>query len=129
MSKATAKILVVDDEEIIREVFVTAFDEYRIITAANASQALDILNYSNDIDLIVLDVMMPGLKWTDLLREIKRINPNHKVVILTGHSSKEISIEIARSGIDVCIEKPFDIKNIKQVFERLLSKPHKPHPM
>ena len=123
MSKATAKILVVDDEEIIREVFVTAFDEYRIITAANASQALDILNCPNDIDLIVLDVMMPGLKWTDLLKEIKRINPNHKVVILTGHSLKEISIEIARSDIDECIEKPFDIKNIKQVFERLLSKP------
>jgi len=122
---AGEKILVVDDEKIIRDIFTSAFDEYRVITAVDGKQALDILRRPNDIDLIVLDVMMPGLRGTDLLREIKKMNSKHTVIILTGHSSKEVAIEALRSHADEYIEKPFDIEKTKQVFERLLSKRRK----
>ena len=118
---AGEKIMVIDDEKIIRDVFVTVFDEYKIIPAVDAQQALNILNHSNDIDLIVLDMMMPGLRGAELLKEIKKINPNYKVIVLTGYSSQEKTIEALRSDIDACVEKPFDIENIKQVFEKLLS--------
>jgi len=114
------KILVVDDERVVRDIFTTAFDEYRVVTVSSAQEAMDILRRPNDIDLVVSDMMMPGLKGTDLLKEIKRINPNHKVIILTGYSSKEVAIEALRSGADEYIEKPFDIAKTKQVFERLL---------
>jgi len=114
------KILVADDEKIIREVFLSAFEEYNIVPAASGEEVLDILKKPNDIDLIVLDVVMPGLAGTELLKQIKIMNPNHKVIILTGYGSKEVIIEALRNDADEYIEKPFDIQKVKEVFERLL---------
>ena len=65
---AGEKILVVDDARNIRETFTTAFDEYNIITASDGKEAMGILNRPNDIDLIVLDVMMPDISGLELLR-------------------------------------------------------------
>ena len=114
--------MVVDDEKIIRDTFVAAFDEYRIIPVASGQEALNILNRPNDIDLIILDMMMPGLTGTELLREIKRINPNYKVIVLTGYSSKDVVIEASRVGADEFIEKPFDIKQTLKIIKRLLDR-------
>jgi two-component system response regulator YesN len=116
------KILVVDDEKSVRDTFTNFFDEYNVVTAADGQQALEILSRPNDIDLIVLDVVMPGLRGTELLRKIKMMNPSNKVIIITGYGTKEVIIEALRSHADEYIEKPFDIDKAKQVFERLLNK-------
>ncbi|MFA5156092.1 MAG: response regulator [Candidatus Omnitrophota bacterium] len=113
-------ILIVDDTESIRKIFVTAFDEYRMITAANGQEALSILNRPNDVGLVVLDVMMPGINGLELLKEIKQANPRSKVVIMTAYSSKDIAVEALRSNADDYIEKPFDIDEVKKMFDRLL---------
>lgn len=119
---AREKILVVDDEKKVRDTFLAAFfDEYKIVPVAGGREALNILKRPNDIDLVVSDVMMPGMTGIELLREIKRINPGQKVVLVTGHSSKEVAIEVLRSDADEYIEKPFDVEKIRVVFERLLS--------
>jgi len=123
---ATETILVVDDTENIRRIFVTAFDEYRIITASSGEEALTILNKPNDISLIILDVMMPGINGLELLKEIKKLNPNCRVVIMTAYSSKDIVIEALRSHADDYIEKPFDINSVKAVFDRLLKETTSP---
>ena len=51
---------------------------------------------------------------------IKKINPKQKVILLTGYSSKYVVVEALRSDADESIEKPFDVKKMKAVFERLL---------
>jgi len=120
MNMAGEKILVVDDARNIRETFTTAFDEYNIITASDGKEAMGILNRPNDIDLIVLDVMMPDISGLELLRQIRRVNKYCKVVIMTGYSSKDVVLEALRSNADDYIEKPFDVNNVKEMFERLL---------
>lgn len=115
------KILVVDDEKIVRDTFTMVFNEYRIVEASNGKEALDILRRPNDIDLIVLDVVMPDISGVELLKEIKKMDPNHKVIILTGYGNKELVIEALRSDADEYLEKPFDISIVKEIFERLLS--------
>jgi two-component system, response regulator YesN len=117
---AGEKILVVDDSKAIREIFVTAFDEYSIVTADGGTEALRILNRPNDIDLVILDVMMPDANGLELLKEIKRINPGCKTMIMTGYSSKDIVIEALRRDADEYIEKPFDIENTRQMLRGLL---------
>ncbi|MFH1338396.1 MAG: response regulator [Candidatus Omnitrophota bacterium] len=118
---AGEKILLVDDEKIVREAFMMAFeDEYSIVSAASGDEALSILKRPNDIDLVVLDVVMPGLNGIQLVKEIKKINPGLKVAMLTGYGSKDIVIEALRADADEFIEKPFDIKQTKEVIERLL---------
>ena len=123
---AADTILIVDDSENIRSIFETAFEEYKLVTAADAQQALGILNRPNDIVLVVLDVMMPGINGLELLKEIKRINRGCKVVMMTAYSSKDIAIEALRLDADDYIEKPFDIDNVKAMFDRLLKDTGKP---
>ncbi len=117
---AGEKILVVDDSRNVREIFTTAFDEYNIITASDGNEAMGILNRPNDIDLVVLDVMMSDISGLELLRQIRKMNKYCKVVIMTGYSSKDVVLEALRSDADDYIEKPFDINNVKEIFEKLL---------
>jgi len=116
------KILVVDDEKNIRDSLVMAFEEYDIVTATCAREALSILKKPNNIYLIVLDVMMPDFGGLQLLAEIKRINPEYKVIIMTGYSNKDTIIEALRKDADDYLEKPLDLKKTKEMFERLLAK-------
>lgn len=124
---AGEKILVVDDAKNVRDIFTYAFDEYDILTAKSAEEARAVLSRPNDIDLIVLDVMMPGMNGLELLGEVKRKNEYCKVVIMTGYSSKDIAIEALRLNADEYIEKPFDIEKTKEIFERLLSEARSMH--
>ena len=114
------KILVVDDNRNIRDIFTFAFDEYNIVTAKSAEEALSILKKPHDIDLIVLDVMLPGINGLELLRELKEKSKDCKVVIMTGYSTKDIAIEALRREADEYIEKPFDIEATREIFGRLL---------
>lgn len=114
------KILIVDDEKVIRDVFESAFKEYRIVSADNGQKALSVLNQFNDINLIVVDVMMPGLSGTELLKEIKRINPDCKIIIFSGYDFEEGAIKTLLLDADGYLEKPFGIGKAKKMFERIL---------
>ena len=118
---AGEKILVVDDEKIVREAFCVAFEqEYCLLFADSGQQALNILNKPNDIDLVILDVVMPGLNGIQLVKQIKKTSPQLNVIMLTGYSSKDVAIEALRAHADEFIEKPFDIKRTREIIERLL---------
>ncbi len=113
-------ILVVDDDKRIHDTFMFVFDEYKIISAFNGADALNILKRFNNISLVVLDVMMPGLTGIEVLREIKRMESDCKVIMLTGCDSKDTIIEALRAHADEYIEKPFDIEKVKKIFEKFL---------
>jgi len=89
-------ILLVDDEKEFREELACSFDEYRVLEAADGQQALKILGMPNEIDLVILDVRMPGLPGTEILKVIKKRNPKLKVIMLTAFSSKDIAVESLR---------------------------------
>ena len=115
-----AKILIVDDENEIRDIFITAFDDYRIITANSGEEALNLLRRPHNIDLLVFDIMLPGINGIELLKKTKKLDSNLKVIIMTGYGSKELVTQALRSDADDYIEKPFDIEKTKEIFERLL---------
>lgn len=114
------RILIVDDDEGIRSELKDFFEDYNVTEAANGEQALRILERANDVDLVILDVMMPGINGIDVLTRIKKSDPNLGIIILTGHSSKDIAIDALRGHADDFIEKPIDIERIKSSTERLL---------
>lgn len=119
---AGEKILVVDDSRNIREIFTFAFDEYDIVTAGDAEEAARLLDKPHDIDLVVLDVMLPDKNGMELLREIKEKNPDCRVIMMTGYSSKDIAIEALRRQADDYLEKPFDIEAAREMVKRQLEK-------
>ncbi|MFA6384419.1 MAG: response regulator [Candidatus Omnitrophota bacterium] len=114
------KILIVDDDAVFRSELSCALDGYDVIEAASGRDALQLLRKPNEIDLVLLDVMMPGLSGTEILREMKRLSPKLAIVILTGYSSKDVAIEALKGHADEYIEKPPDIEKTKEIIERFL---------
>ena len=120
MSKA--KILVIDDEEIIREIFMSAFDEYEIMTVSNGTDALEILTLNQDIAIILIDVQIPELQGIELLMEMKIKSPQSHLIILTGHSMDDEEVKLIAAEAEGCIEKPFDIGTTRELFLDLLNR-------
>jgi two-component system response regulator YesN len=114
-------ILLVDDDEDFRTEFREYLEDFRFSEAASGNEALEILRRPHDIDLVVLDVMMPGLRGTEVLRRIKAEDRDMPVVILTAYSSKDIAVEALKGDADDYIEKPVDIVKAKHIIDKLLS--------
>ncbi|MBD3246164.1 MAG: response regulator [Candidatus Omnitrophica bacterium] len=113
-------ILLVDDDREFREEFRDSFDEYRVIEADSGERALEVLTRPNEIDLVVLDEMMPGLKGTEVLKKIKKNSPELGIVLLTGYSTKDLAIEALKGRADEYVEKPIDIEKTRAIVARLL---------
>lgn len=113
-------ILLVDDDSDFREEFRDYLEDYNVIEAANGIEALKIIREPNEIDLVILDVMMPSLLGTEVLKEIKMIAPHLPIIILTGYTSKDLAIEALRGHADDYIEKPLNINKTNKIIERIL---------
>jgi DNA-binding NtrC family response regulator len=105
-------ILIVDDEigprESLRRVLQPI---YQIYTAENGKEALECVQ-NKKIDLVTLDLNMPGLSGFDVLREIKKINADIEVILITGHGTLPNVQEAIRYGAGDFISKPYSIADI-----------------
>lgn len=115
------KILIVDDDADFRSEFKDTIEGYEIIEASNGKAALELLKRANEIGLVILDVMLPGVSGTEVLREIKKIDPSLGIIILTGYSSKDVAIDALKGHADDYIEKPLDIDKTNEIIERIMS--------
>jgi two-component system, response regulator YesN len=114
-------ILIVDDDRIFRSEFREVLeDKYEVLEAAGGEQALEILNQPNIVDLVLLDIKMPGMQGTEVLSKIKSISPSVLIVMLTGYGTKEIIIESLRAHADDFLEKPLQIQSALQRIKKLL---------
>ena len=107
------KVLFVDDEIDFLETLMKRMKKRGIEVAGvgNGEQALDYLNQKS-VDVVVLDVRMPGIDGIQTLREIKRIDPLMEVIMLTGHASIEVAIEGMELGAFDYLMKPADIDEL-----------------
>lgn len=102
------KILVIDDEEGTREsIKLILSDTYNLILTDNSVQALEILDHTKDIGLVLLDIKMPQVSGLDTLKAIKEKSPQLNVIMVTGYKSVETASESARLGAVDYIVKPF----------------------
>ena len=106
------KILVVDDEEVTRDYVRMVLDKkiYQVIAAASGIDALVILEEQPDIDVLLLDIMMPGLNGFELLNVIKT-NPalvNTKIIMMTALAQTKDKIRAFAEGANDYVVKPFD---------------------
>jgi len=107
------RILVVDDEEVIRDVLGTLLERegYDVSVAPTAGEALALFE-AEPYDLILLDLMLPDRPGLELMRDIRRQDPDAVVVIVTAYSSIEGAIEAMRDGAFHYIPKPFQNQEV-----------------
>ena len=115
-------ILIVDDEFGPREALRMILKSmYEVHTASNGDEALDYIRREG-VDLVTLDLKMPGLSGFDVLREIKKLNKNIDVVVITGLGTLPNAKEAIHYGAGDFLSKPFNVADIitvvSKVFER-----------
>jgi len=116
----TATILVCDDDPSLRELVRAVLGSgYRFIEAADGSEALELTRELRP-DLIVLDVMLPGLSGIEVLEAIRTDAEisDMKVVVITAWSHAEMEVQVA--GADRFVSKPFDPDELSRAVEELL---------
>ena len=118
----TARILIVDDEKAVRESLeeLLILEDYQVESAASGEKALEILG-EKDIDLVLLDIKMPGVDGVEVMKQTKKYHPDTKVIVITGHGSLESAIEAIRSGAEDYLLKPYDTGDILASIGKALS--------
>ena len=116
-------LMLVDDEERFLETTakVLARKGYETLTAASGSEALELLG-SHQVDVVILDVKMPGMGGLQVLREIKFRHPLIEVIMLTGHGTIETAVEGMKTGAFDYLTKPCDIDELIAKAEEALAR-------
>lgn len=113
------RLLVVDDEDSIREVltdFLT-MEGYGVVALSNGYDAVEHLE-TEQFDAILLDLKMPGMDGLELLDHVKRIAPHAFVVMMTGYGTVETAITAMKKGADDYILKPFKVQDVIHLLQR-----------
>ena len=118
MAKTERKpsVLVVDDEEVVRAGISRVLEKRGrpIYTAADGSEALEIMA-ENHIDIVLLDIKMPGLDGIEVLRHIRATYPGTVVIMITGHPTIQSAIECTKLGALDYLVKPFRVDELESL--------------
>ena len=118
-------ILVVDDEENIREITRATLEKfgYRVLTATDGTDAMALYaQHKDEISLILTDIAMPYMDGTALIRAVRRIDPTSKIVAMSGLMNSEQTAELQHLNVNAFLSKPYTaetlLKNLASLFQR-----------
>ncbi|HEY6098540.1 MAG TPA: response regulator, partial [Anaeromyxobacter sp.] len=120
---ATGRILVVDDERFFQELFrdVLGGAGHQTRAVGSGEEALKLLSEEH-FDLLVTDVVMPGLDGIGLVREAKKRDPDVEAVAVTGHDDVRLAVQAMKAGCADFLTKPVDRAELVQVADRALGR-------
>jgi len=117
-----ARVLIVDDERGPRESLrMILSGKYDVSTAESGAEALEVLR-TTAIDLVTVDLNMPGMKGDELMRTIRAEFPQTEIIVITGCGSVESAVEGIRHGVFDYLTKPFDVVQVSASVERALDR-------
>ena len=110
-----AQILVVDDEEAVRNLLSRFFTrkKYRVLTAETAEQAIAILE-KQKVDAVLLDIELPGINGLEALRKIRASWPDLPVVMISGQSAEEVAKTTLKEGAFDYVVKPLNFDYLER---------------
>jgi two-component system, cell cycle sensor histidine kinase and response regulator CckA len=116
-------ILIIDDENSVRQ----AAEEiikgigYKVITASSGNEGIDIYkSQKDDIDVVMLDMVMPEMGGEQTFHALKRIDPEVKVLLASGYTAMDKAARILDQGVAGYIQKPFGVKSLSQKLREVL---------
>jgi len=125
VAKGTGTILLIDDEEMIIKVGQELLQElgYKVIAARSGEEAIRLyLKNADKIDLVVMDMIMPGMGGGETFDNLKAINPDIKVLLSSGYSINGQASKILERGCDGFIQKPFNLNQLSEKIQRIIAK-------
>ncbi len=122
--KGTGTILLIDDEKMILDVGLELLEElgYTVLSAMSGQEAIDVFQKDQDnIDLVIMDMIMPGMGGGETFDRLKEINPEVKVLLSSGYSINGQATKIIRRGCDGFIQKPFNMNQLAEKIQKILT--------
>jgi CheY-like chemotaxis protein len=119
------RILLIDDQETVREVCTAMLQTlgYKVSTAADGLEGVEYYRRSGgNIDLVIIDMIMPNLGGRDCFREIKAMNPDVRAILSSGFSLDGAVQEIINEGIAGFIQKPYRLEQLSRAVSKALGR-------
>ncbi len=116
-------ILLVDDEEMIIDVGQAMLEKmgYGVVTAKGGKEAIALAKkMGNDIDLVILDLIMPEMDGGKVFDQIRKIRPEIPIILSSGYAINDQAERIMQRGCDGFIQKPFNITNLSNQLRKVL---------
>jgi CheY-like chemotaxis protein len=121
LEAGSGTVLVVDDEPMVLAFVEQALKRlgYQVLTAVDGRQACEVYSSrSQQIDMVLLDMVMPGTTGLEACRRLREINPNVKVILSSGYSSGEVVREARLAGAVGFIGKPYSLEELSRALRR-----------
>ena len=125
VAMGTGTILLIDDEEMIIKVGVELLQElgYEVLSARSGQEAIELYQKNADkIDLVIMDMIMPGMGGGETFDRLKKINRNIKVLLSSGYSINGQASKILERGCDGFIQKPFNLIQLSDKIHEIIIK-------
>ncbi len=122
--KGHSTILFVDDEEYVREFFEMQLQElgYKVILASDGIEAIKkYKKHKQEIDLVIMDMIMPNMAGPESIKELKKINPDVKVLVMSGFSPDGKTREVLKNGASGFLQKPFNMTEVSNVINNIVN--------
>ena len=118
-SKGT--VLVIDDEEPVRQVAseILGYLGYSVVMAGSGEDGVKHVREGMRPDVVLLDVIMPGLNGFQTLRKLREIEPDLPILICTGYSDRKAAESLVTEGADGFVNKPYDIETLAKQIAKL----------
>ncbi|MEA3340504.1 MAG: PAS domain S-box protein, partial [Chloroflexota bacterium] len=115
-------ILLVEDNEALRGAGQEILKSlgYRVLSAANGREALEVYRAMKGIDMVITDLVMPKMGGRELMRELRKANPDVKALVITGYVMQEGLEELKEEGFLDVVHKPFEVEGLARVVRREL---------
>jgi signal transduction histidine kinase len=123
--RGTETVLLVDDEDIIVDIGKKNLEKlgYKVITARDGKEAVELYKKNQgNIDIVVLDMIMPEMGGGETYDKLREIDPDVKVILSSGYSLEGQASEILKRGCDGFIQKPFRMKQLSRKINEVLEK-------
>ena len=121
--RGIGSILLVDDHQIIRDVTAKLLSAlgYSVTTASDGSEALAVYQkHWSNIDLVIMDMVMPGMGAHECFTRLRSINPSIKAILSTGYANNNLVQEILDEGMSGFIQKPYQIDRLAEIVANIL---------
>lgn len=115
-------VLVVDDDETMREVLTVRLEDwgYAVTTAADASDARAAIKRDQP-SVVLADIVLPGMSGLDLLRQLKADDADRPVILMTGHGTLDLAVEAMKEGAEDFLTKPIETEKLRAALKAVLA--------
>jgi DNA-binding NtrC family response regulator len=120
---APPTVLVIDDEEKVRTALnrVLSKEKYQVLNAADGEQGMRLF-LESEIDVVLLDLRMPGKGGLEVLQEIRKVTDDVEAIIITGYGDEEAAVHAMRAGAADYLRKPVDIEELLGAVSQALAR-------